>query len=91
MHKKHADAFARLATREQMVDRLCELNVIEQVVNVCQTTVIQDAWERGREITVHGWIYRLLDGELRDLCATVSSQAEVEGAIQRAVSRLAVG
>jgi carbonic anhydrase len=91
VHKKHADAFARLATREQMVDRLCELNVIEQVVNVCQTTVIQDAWERGSEVTVHGWIYRLLDGELRDLCATVSSQAEVEGAIQRAVSRLAVG
>lgn len=90
VHKKHTDAFARLATREQMIDRLCELNVIEQVMNVCQTTVVQDAWERGKEVSVHGWIYRLLDGELRDLCATVSSQAEVEGAIQRAHSRLAL-
>src|SRR5271165_2575898 len=48
-------------------DRLCELNVIEQVVNVCQTSIARDAWERGQELAVHGWIYSLQDGLLRDL------------------------
>jgi carbonic anhydrase len=54
-------------------DRLCELNVIEQAVNVCQTTVVQEAWDRGQELTVYGWIYRLNDGLLRDLGLCVSS------------------
>ena len=88
VQKKHAAAFAHPAGDEHMVDRLCELNVIEQVQNVCQTTVVQDAWERGQELTVHGWIYRLQDGELRDLCATAADPAEVDGAIQNAIARL---
>ena len=56
-------------------DRLCELNVIEQVVNVCHTTIARDAWERGQELTVHGWIYGLQDGLLRDLNITVTISA----------------
>ncbi len=67
-------------------DRLCELNVIEQVVNVCQTTVVQDAWERGQEVNVHGWIYALSDGLLRDLKMCVSAPAELESAYQTAVA-----
>jgi carbonic anhydrase len=51
-------------------DQLCELNVIEQVANVCDTTIARDAWERGQELAVHGWIYGLDDGLLRDLNVT---------------------
>ena len=90
VQKKHAAGFAAHDVDEpQLVDRLCELNVIEQVLNVCQTTVVQDAWARGQDLTVHGWIYRLQDGELRDLCATAAAPAEVDGAIQTAIARLA--
>ena len=88
VHKKHAATFAGLSDTAQMSDRLCELNVIEQAQNVCQTTVVQDAWERGQELTVHAWIYRLLDGELRDLCGTASCREEVDAAIQSACLRL---
>jgi carbonic anhydrase len=49
------------------VDRLCELNVVDQARHVCETTVIQDAWQRGQDVRVHGWIYGLSDGRLRDL------------------------
>lgn len=54
-------------------DRLCELNVIEQVANVCRTTIVRDAWTRGQDLTVHGWIYGLKDGLLRDLKCSASS------------------
>ena len=58
-------------------DRLCELNVIEQVVNVCQTTVVRDAWVRGQPLAVHGWIYALHDGLLRDLGMCITSEHEL--------------
>ena len=63
--------FRRLAGRGAH-DRLCELNVLEQAANVCRTHVVQDAWERGQPLTVHGWIYGLKDGLVRDLGLTVS-------------------
>ena len=72
----------------QRVDRLCELNVIEQVANVCQTTIVQDAWERGQELAVHGWIYGLQDGLLRDLNVTVGGVGETLTAYQAAVAAL---
>jgi carbonic anhydrase len=56
---------------------LCELNVIEQVVNVSQTTVVREAWSRGQAVTVHGWIYGLEDGLLRDLGICVGSENEL--------------
>ena len=70
--EKHADELASLP-EEQRFDRLCELNVIEQVVNVCQTTIVEDAWARGQSLTVHGIVYGLEDGLLRDLGVSVSS------------------
>jgi carbonic anhydrase len=69
---KHEKALADLPSPSEACDRLSELNVIEQVTNVCQTTIVRDAWERGQELAVHGWIYGLRDGLLRDLDVTVS-------------------
>ncbi len=74
---KHRAALARLETEQRCHDRLCELNVIEQVVNVCHTTVVREAWARGQELTVHGWIYGLGDGLLRDLGMCVGCEAEM--------------
>lgn len=78
VRRKHEAALAALQDESQRGDRLCELNVIEQVANVCQTTIVREAWERGQPLAVHGWIYSLQDGLLRDLDATVTSPAEVE-------------
>ncbi len=61
-------------------ERLCELNVIEQVRHVTQTTIVRDAWSRGRMLTIHGWIYRLSDGRLRDLGVSVERGGDVESA-----------
>ena len=58
---------------EEKIDRLCELNVIEQVRNVAHTTIVQDAWQRGQALTIHGWIYSIKNGLLRDLDVSVSS------------------
>jgi carbonic anhydrase len=69
-------------------DRLCELNVIEQVANVCHTSIARDAWERGQELTVHGWIYGLQDGLLRDLNVTVSDFSETSTVYRAAISAL---
>jgi len=64
--------------------RLCELNAVEQVVNVGNTTILHDAWERGQEVTVHGWIYDLADGLVKDLEVSLSTRSELE-ALQRRV------
>jgi len=81
---------ARVAAVEDMhrVDRLCELNVIEQVANVGQTTVVQDAWSRGQELAVHGWVYGLSDGLVRDLRTTVSSSEEISATYRAALEAL---
>ena len=71
VHARHLQAVDSLAP-ERRYDRLCELNVIEQVANVVQTVVVQDAWRRGQRLTVHGWIYGLQDGLIRDLGMNVS-------------------
>jgi carbonic anhydrase len=63
--------------KSEKINRLCELNVREQVLNVCGTTIIQDAWSRGQKLTVHGWIYDLGDGLLRDLGVGVSSREDL--------------
>jgi carbonic anhydrase len=70
VHAKHRAAVDAMP-QDLAHDRLCELNVLEQVVNLCQTLVVQDAWKRGQPLTVHGWIYGLRDGLLRDLGLTV--------------------
>ena len=71
---KHSAELDALHTEEQKLNRLCELNVIEQVVNVSQTTVVQDAWERGQSVSVHGWVYDVRDGLLCDLGICVSGR-----------------
>lgn len=76
IREKHAPLVAS-APEDQRWDLLCELNVIEQAANVCQTTVVQDAWGRGQPLTVHGWIYGLRDGLLQDLGVCVSAEGEL--------------
>ncbi|NOT58472.1 MAG: carbonate dehydratase [Deltaproteobacteria bacterium] len=78
VQQKHRQSLAALVEADARSNRLCELNVIEQVVNVCQTTVTQEAWTRGQELTIHGWIYSLQDGLLRDLKMTVSRPEELD-------------
>ncbi len=75
-------------TNNESHDRLCELNVIEQVINVCQTTIVRDAWQRGQELSVHGWIYGIQDGLLRDLNATVISADEALSVYNEAIAAL---
>jgi carbonic anhydrase len=70
--EKHADEIASLPAGRRL-DRLCELNVVEQVANVCRTTIVEDAWSRGQALTVHGLVYGLHDGRLRDLDVSRSS------------------
>jgi carbonic anhydrase len=74
---KHRAQLEALPSETQRHDRLCELNVIEQVVNVSQTTVVRDAWARGQMLTVHGWIYTLRDGLLRDVGMCVTKESEL--------------
>jgi carbonic anhydrase len=83
--KKHAAQLAALEEARRL-DRLCELNVIEQVLNVSRTTIVQDAWARGRNIAVHGWIYAISDGLLRDLSICVTDPRELAAAYERAVA-----
>ena len=83
---RHRDALAAVDDPDARADRLCALNVIEQAVNVCQTTIVQDAWARGQALTIHGLIYRLQDGLLRDLRMSASGPEEVEDAYHAAVS-----
>ena len=70
------------------IDRLCELNVIEQARHVCQTTIVQDAWARNQPLSIHGWIYGLHDGRLRDLGVSTTDVDGIDAAYRRAVSSL---
>jgi carbonic anhydrase len=69
---------------------LCELNVIEQVMNVAQSTVVQDAWARDQDLTLHGWIYSLRDGLLQDLRMTVDRQVDLDDVYAQAIRRVDV-
>jgi len=72
VHAAHRDELDAIADDGARADRLCELNVAAQVANVCRTTIVQDAWRAGRPLSVHGWIYSVSDGLLRDLGLSVS-------------------
>ena len=84
--QKHAAVLAAIPDEAARLRRLCELNVVEQVSNVCQTTVVEGAWARGQELAVHGWVYDLGDGLLRDLGMCVTCEAEGAGAYEAAVA-----
>ena len=91
VRQKHQDWVSAAGTEVAAGDRLCELNVIEQVANVCQTTIARDAWERDQELSVHGWVYGLQDGLLRDLNTTVANGDEPSAVYRAAVTALASG
>jgi carbonic anhydrase len=86
--ERHRALLDTLKTEAEKHDRLCELNVVEQVVHVSQTTIVQDAWERGQALSVHGWIYGLHDGLLRDLEICITRPDEIVPLYQSAVTRL---
>lgn len=75
LHRDELDSFADDGER---VNRLCELNVMEQVRNVCHTSFVQDAWERGQPLTVHGWVYSLRNGHIKDLRVSHSSATQID-------------
>jgi carbonic anhydrase len=77
VRQKHRASLEALPTDDERHHRLCELNVLEQVLNVSRTTVIRDAWKAGRKVSVHGWIYDIGDGLLRDLGRTLSSEDDL--------------
>ena len=87
--QKHASMLDSLAP-DLRDDRLCELNAIEQAENVCLTTVVRDAWARGQKLSVHGWVYSLLDGRVRELGMDVDSAEQLQPAYQRALARLSM-
>ena len=89
VRQKHEAALASAGDGAEALARLCELNVIEQVLNVCHTTIARDAWERGQELAVHGWIYGLQDGLLRDLNITVTEFQETLPVYEAAVAAFA--
>ena len=88
VHWRHRASVASVAGMAEQVDRLCELNVIEQVANVCQTSIVLDAWERGQDLSVHGWVYGLRDGLIRDLGTTVNGPDDALPAYQAAIAAL---
>jgi carbonic anhydrase len=88
VRQKHEASLARIGDDAQAAARLSELNVIEQVANVCRTTIALDAWERGQELIVHGWIYGLQDGLLRDLNITIGRSDEASAAYHSAIAAL---
>lgn len=85
---KHRQCLHEVAGPEAKHDRLCELNVLEQVVNVSQTTIVQDAWARGQDVTVHGWVYSLHNGRVHDLGIDVESVERLPAVYSDALARI---
>lgn len=77
IYHKHCHEVTQLPSEEEQVDLMCELNVKAQVANLCQTAIVQDAWARGQKLDIHGWIYSVRDGLLRDLDSTISSPDQI--------------
>lgn len=88
VRQKHERVLAKMDNDVKASDRLCELNVIEQVANVCHTSIARDAWERGQQLAVHGWIYGIQDGLLSDLKFTVTKFEEVPELYETALAAL---
>jgi carbonic anhydrase len=84
--RKHEAELAALPDERAKLERLCELNVIEQAANVCRTSIVRDAWRRGQPVAIHAWVYSLDDGRLRDLGLCVEAEAELPGAYAAVVA-----
>ena len=89
--EQHQQLLAPITDVPGKTNRLCELNVIEQVRHVCQTTIVQEAWARGQAIAIHGWIYGLHDGRLRDLGVSTSDVNGIDATYQAALGALGSG
>lgn len=77
VYYKNQDLMDLITDEKQRLDHLCELNVIEQVAHVAQTNIVQNAWKRGQELSIHGWIYGIHDGIIRDLMEPITSLEQV--------------
>jgi carbonic anhydrase len=78
VYRQHREQIDALPDEEQRVNLLCELNVVEQVNNVCHTTIVQDAWDRDQSLAVHGWIYSIRNGALKDLNVCITSKDQLD-------------
>ena len=85
---KHAGLLADVGNADLQHDRLCELNALEQVAHVCQTTIVSDAWARGQQLAVHGWVYTLKDGRVHDLGLNVDAADRLEPQYADALARI---
>jgi carbonic anhydrase len=85
---RHDAVIAREGDEDAQISRLCELNVVDQVLHVCRTTIVEDEWRRAQPLAIHGWIYDLRDGLLRDLFCTSTAVDDVGPAHAEALSRL---
>ncbi|MDR3213993.1 MAG: carbonate dehydratase [Azoarcus sp.] len=85
---RHAARLAQLSDPALRLDRLCELNVIHQVINICQTTVLRDAWQRGQDVTVHAWCYSLQNGLVSDLKVSARGREEAVEQARNAIARM---
>jgi carbonic anhydrase len=88
VRQKHITLLDRIPDSQTKLNTLCELNVIEQVMNVCQTTVAREAWDRGQNLTVHGWVYGLSDGIVRDLKMSISAHEQAQQAYCSALEQI---
>lgn len=86
--QKHASLMSGIDAHGLRHDRLCELNVLEQVANVCQTTIVDDAWSRGQKLTVHGWVYTLRDGRVHDLGLDIDDADALATQYPQALARI---
>ncbi|MFN2360348.1 MAG: carbonate dehydratase [Marinobacter sp.] len=85
---KYGQVLDELDSEQDRVDRLCELNVVEQVGHVCQNSIVQEAWRRGQPLTVHGFVYDVADGILRDMGLSIGSEADRESVKQNSIDEL---
>lgn len=85
---KHRAFLDTIIDEEKQHNALCELNVLEQAVNVCQATVVQDAWMREQELTIHGWVYALHNGLIQDLRFAVSGPQHISDVYEKALASL---
>jgi carbonic anhydrase len=87
VHQKHERYMGTVVNEQRRADRLVELNVVEQVNNVCHTTIVQDAWDRGQPLTVHGWVYGINDGKLQDMGIAISALPQLAPAVAQRLAQ----
>lgn len=88
VRQKHIQLLDKISDSHAKLNALCELNVIEQVMNVCHTTVVREAWDRGQDLTIHGWVYGLSDGIVRDLKMSIDAHDQAHQSYCSALEQL---